>query len=114
MGYHHLYLAIFSHTKNSQPYNLRLNSQFSRLLVRSVFNGTKSISYLGSVVWDILPHSYKILKTGLKKRKPENCPCRLSKTYISRVGSTQAYAPESWKKLWYFPNKLSLKKLVIF
>ena len=47
--------------KNSHPYNLRLNSQFSRPLVRSVFSGTESISYLGPVIWDILPGSYKNL-----------------------------------------------------
>ena len=45
--------------KNCHPYNLRLNSQFSRPLVRFVFLGTESISYLGPVIWDILPDSYK-------------------------------------------------------
>ena len=80
--------------KNSHFYNLRLNSQFSRPLVRSVFHGTESISYLGPVIWDILPDSYKNVlnfsdfKTKIKKWKPKNCPCRLSKTYISRVGFT--------------------------
>ena len=75
-------------------YNLRLNSQFSRPLVRSVFHGTESISYLGPVIWDILPDSYKSLlnfsdfKNKIKKWKTKNCPCRLSKTYISRVGFT--------------------------
>ena len=44
--------------KDCYPYNLRLNSQFSRPLVRSVFHGTDSISYLGPVIWDILPDSY--------------------------------------------------------
>ena len=47
--------------KNCHPYNLRLNSQFSRPPVRSVFHGTESISYLGPVIWDILPDSYKNL-----------------------------------------------------
>ena len=47
--------------QNCHSYNLRLNSQFSRPLVRSVFHGTKSISYLGPVIWDILPDSYKNL-----------------------------------------------------
>ena len=47
--------------KNCHPYNLRLNSQFSRPLVKSVFHGTESISYLGPVIWDILPDSYKNL-----------------------------------------------------
>ena len=45
--------------KNCNPYNLRLNSQYSRSLVRSVFHGTESTSYLGPVIWDILPDSYK-------------------------------------------------------
>ena len=45
--------------KNCHPYNLRLNSQFSRPLVRSVFHGTESISYLGPVIWGILPDSFE-------------------------------------------------------
>ena len=84
---------IFTH-KNCHPYNLRLNSQFSRPLVRSVFHGTESISYLGPVIWDILPESYKnlpnvsVFKNRIKKWKPESCSCRLCKTYISRFGFT--------------------------
>ena len=47
--------------KNSHPYNLRLNSQFSRPIVRSVFHGTKSIPYVGPVIWHIISGSYKNL-----------------------------------------------------
>ena len=71
--------------KNCHPYNLRLNSQFSRLLVRSAFHGTKSISYLGPVIWDILPDSYKtyqvlvFLKTGLKNGNLKNVPADFAK-----------------------------------
>ena len=36
--------------KNCHPYNLRFNSQFPRPLVRSVFHGTESISFLGPVI----------------------------------------------------------------
>ena len=39
---------IFTQNK-SHPYNLRLNSQFFRLL-RSVFHQSESISYLGPVI----------------------------------------------------------------
>ena len=59
--------------KSSHPYNVRLNSQFSRPLVRSVFHGTESISYLNPVTWDILPDSYKnlpnlsVFKNRIKK-----------------------------------------------
>ena len=37
---------IFTHKKNCHPYNLRLNSQLSRPLVRSVFPGTESIFHI--------------------------------------------------------------------
>ena len=80
--------------KNCHPYNLRLNSQFSRPLVRSVFHRTETISYLGPVIWDTLPDSHKnlsnfsVFKNRIEKQKPENCSCRLCKTYISRVGFT--------------------------
>ena len=36
--------------KNCHPFKLRLDSQFSRPLVGSVFHGTKSISYLDPVI----------------------------------------------------------------
>ena len=89
----HVVSNIFTQ-KNCHPYNLRLNCQFSRPLVRSVFHGIESISYFGRVTWDILPDSYKnlpnfsVFKNKIKKWKPENCPCRLCKTYISRLGFT--------------------------
>ena len=80
--------------KNCHPYNVRLNSQFSRPFVRFVIHRTESISYLVPVFWDILPDGYKnlpnvnVFKNRIKKCNPENCPCRLCKTYISTVGFT--------------------------
>ena len=59
--------------KNCHPYNLRLHSQFSRPLVRSVFHGTEGISYLRPVIWGTLSDSYKnfpsfsIFKNRIKK-----------------------------------------------
>ena len=50
--------------KNSQTYNLRLSSQFSRPLARSVFHVTESIFYLGPVIGTfflIVTKSYLIL-----------------------------------------------------
>ena len=63
--------------KTSHPYNLRLNSQFARPLVRSLFHGTEGISYIGPVTWDILLDSYKnlpnfsVFKNKIKKWKHE-------------------------------------------
>ena len=71
--------------RNRHPYKLRLNSQFSRPLVRSVFYGTESISYLGPAIWDILPDSYKnltnfsFLKTGLKSGNLRIVPADFAK-----------------------------------
>ena len=70
-------------------YNLRQISQFSRSLVKLLYHGTESISYLGPKIWDILPDVYKTIQNlntlKIKKWKPENCPCRLCKVYIDRV-----------------------------
>ena len=69
--------------KNCHPYNLR--RLFSRPLVRSVFHGTESISYLGPVIWDILPDSYKnlpnvsVFKTGLKNGNLKIVPADFAK-----------------------------------
>ena len=73
-------------------YNLRQILQFSKFLVKSVYHGTESISHLGSKIWNILPDHYKTIqnldtfKIKITKWKPENCPCRICKVYIDRVG----------------------------
>ena len=43
-------------------YNLRQNSQFSRTLVRSVYHGAESVSYLCPKIWEILPHDYTTIQ----------------------------------------------------
>ena len=78
--------------KDQPQYNLRCNSLFSRPLVKSVYKGTESLSFLGPKIWDILPDAYKDLhdlnsfKVALKKWRPVNCPCRICKVYIANVG----------------------------
>ena len=39
--------------------NLRQISEFSRSMVKSVYHGTESISYLGPKTWDIFPEKTK-------------------------------------------------------
>ena len=78
--------------KSDSRYNLRQILQFSRSLVKSVYHGTESVSYLGPKISNILPDDYKTVqnldtfKIKIKKWKPENCPCRLCKVYNDRVG----------------------------
>ena len=84
-----LLISDISKHKNSHPYNLRHDSQFSRPLIKTLIHGTESIYYLRSVICNIFPVTYKELpsleafKNRIKKWKPENCPCRLCKTYVS-------------------------------
>ena len=73
-------------------HNLQSNSNFAVSNVKSVFHGSKSISYLGQKIWDIVPLELKELtslnafKKGIKKCKPKNCSCRLCKQYVSNLG----------------------------
>ena len=73
-------------------YNLRQVSEFSRPMVKSVYHGTESTSYLGPKIWNILPEKLKNIKNlehfkkEIKTWKPDNCPCRLCKVYIESVG----------------------------
>ena len=78
--------------KNKHSYNPSQNSQFFGPLVKSVYHGTESLSYLGLKVWDILPNTYKNIdglhkfKKAIKKWKPENCFCRICEKYIVNIG----------------------------
>ena len=45
--------------KGQSHYNLRYNSLFFRPLVKSVYKGTESLTFLGPKIWDILPDTYK-------------------------------------------------------
>ena len=78
--------------KAENSYNLRQVSEFSRLMVKSVYHGTESISHLGPKIWDILPEKLKKIdnlehsKKEIKTWKPDNCPWRLCKVYIESVG----------------------------
>ena len=78
--------------KDQPHYNLRYSSLFFRPLVKSVYKGTESLSFLGAKIWDILPDTYKYMpdlnsvKLALKRWRPVNCPCRICKVYIANVG----------------------------
>ena len=60
-------------------YNLRCISPFYKPLVNTVFQGTRSIPFLGPKIWSLLPETFKNIdylenfKISIKKWKPENC-----------------------------------------
>ena len=78
--------------KAENSYNLRQVSEFSRPMVKSVYHGTESISYLGPKIWDILSEKLKNIdnlghfKKEITPWKPDNCACRLCKVYIESAG----------------------------
>ena len=78
-------IGDLSHVRQNN-YNLRHDSYFA------ISNGTESLSNLGRRIWNLVPDKLKQLvdihafKKEIKKWKPENCPCRLCKTYIQHVG----------------------------
>ena len=73
-------------------HNLRRNNTFERGHVRSVYHGTKSLSFLGPKIWDLVPlelkqlESLQVFKLKMKKWIPFECPCRLCQTYVKQVG----------------------------
>ena len=85
-----IFTEIFN--KRNPNYQLRHTSHFSIPPVRSVYNGTESLSFLGPKIWDIVLTELKEVKTlnafksGIKNWWPQNCPCRLCKRYLTNIG----------------------------
>ena len=73
-------------------YDLRKNTEFKRNNVKTVYNGTEDLTFLGSRIWEIVPDyikkssSFKEFKVKIKLWNPENCPCRLNKRFLPQVG----------------------------
>ena len=82
---------IFSCNSRANYY-LRYQSEFSRPLAKSVFNGTEPISYLDPRIWDLVPlkikqkESLTAFKKTIKTWNPHNCPCRLCKKDVAGIG----------------------------
>lgn len=76
----------------NRNYITRKNDEFQSHCVKTVHYGTETVSFLGPKLWSILPDEYKKInnlhdfKDKIKSWGPQNCPCRLCKTYIHQVG----------------------------
>ena len=87
-----IFTEIFN--ERNSNYQLRHTSHFSVPLVKSVYNGTDSLSFSGSMIWHIVPKELKEAKTissfkpGIKKWWPQNCLCKLCKPYLPNIGFT--------------------------
>ena len=73
-------------------YNFRNAETLNRSNVNFVNYGTETMTSLGAKIWKILTNDYKELtslsmfKCKMKNSETDQCPYRLCKTYIQRVG----------------------------
>ena len=76
----------------SNHYNLRIEPEFFTSNIRTISNGTETISFRGPKTWSLVPKDIKNSKTlsefksKIKTWKPVGCMCRLCKTYIPNLG----------------------------
>ena len=76
----------------SSNYDIRSRGIFTTSSVTTVYCGTKSLSHLVPKVWELISNNIKSLenlpkfKKVVKNWKPDVCPCRLCRLYISQVG----------------------------
>ena len=82
---------IFTYLRNDK--GTRSGDTFARPNVNSVYKGDQSLRSFGPIVWnDMLPSRLKTcqslseFKTNIKSWVPDNCPCKLCKTYIPGLG----------------------------
>ena len=74
------------------PYNLRKAPEFKTSNIRTVYNGTETISFRGPKTWALLPNEIKTSKSisEFKKKikcwKTVGCMSRLCKTFICNLG----------------------------
>ena len=67
-------------------------TEFKRNNVKTMYNGTKSFTFLGPRIWKIVPdyfeksNSFDEFNLEIKLWNPENCPCRLCERFLPQVG----------------------------
>ena len=74
--------------------NCRYNTRgiFLTNNIRTEHYGKESLSFLGPIIWSIIPHdiktstSLKDFNQKIRKWKSDKCPCKLCRTYIAGVG----------------------------
>ena len=74
------------------PYDLRNMNPFKTSNVKTVYNGTETLSYRGPRTWALVPESIRNatslseFKTKIKTWEPQRCECRLCRKYIQNLG----------------------------
>ena len=78
--------------ENTNTYDLRNKRCWEPTNVRTVHYGSETIRYRGPKTWDMVPQNIKDsvslteFKSKIKTWKPNDCACRLCKTFIPQLG----------------------------
>ena len=78
--------------ERSLPYDLRNKNPFHSSNVKTVYNGTETLSFRGPKTWALVPENIRSatslaeFKTKIKNWEPIGCECRLCKVYLQRLG----------------------------
>ena len=76
-------------------YALKNELKIKSKKIHSVTDGIETVSFVGARVWNSLPSDFKkwksleLFKSEIKNRILENCPCKLWRPYLQRVGYVQ-------------------------
>ena len=114
--------------ENAQHYyDLRKKLNLRETMLKTVYNGTESLTFLGPGVWDIVEdcikksNNFEEFKLKIKLWNPGNYPCRLCKRFLPQVEFYNIpfnfYAAHFiiFKSHFYFVNfKLVLSFIVTF
>ena len=77
------------------PYPLRNELRFKSRNIHTVRYGIETAAFVGSRIWSYMPSELKEntslneFRSKIKTWKPENCPCKLCKIYLQRIGYLQ-------------------------
>ena len=74
-----------------KKYDLRNKPDFHTDNIRTVHNGTETISFRGPKIWELVPREIKestTLNEFKNKIKPIGCTCRLCRVFIANLGFT--------------------------
>ena len=77
---------------STHAYNLRSAYEFKLENIKTLHYATESLSFLGPEIWELVPleikssRSLEEFKKKIKSWIPENCSCRLYKTYLHHIG----------------------------
>ena len=77
------------------PYPLRNELRFKSRNIRTARYGIETAAFVGSKIWSYMSLELKKstsrneFRSKIKTWKPENCPCKLCKIYLQRIGYLQ-------------------------